>query len=97
MTSRHIVIPVDFSAADDRAFNFFLNSLHRPGDIVDIIHVLKASEPVTEIYHGAEHTRLSGSTESTDTLPQCSACTLMQALSRSDDIVALAVIQSGGL
>jgi uncharacterized membrane protein YebE (DUF533 family) len=50
---RHIVIPVDFSAADDRAFLFFSQSLRRPGDVVDIVHVVKAAEPVTEIYHGA--------------------------------------------
>ena len=48
---RHIVIAVDFEERDDRAMQFLVDTIYRPGSVINLVHVVLAREESNEIYH----------------------------------------------
>ena len=50
---RHIVVAVDFEERDNLAMRFLLDSLWRPGTVVNLVHVVLAREEYNEVFHGA--------------------------------------------
>ena len=54
MQAKHVVIAVDFEERDDKAMTFLLDTLWRPGTVIDLVHVVMAKEEYSEVYHGVQ-------------------------------------------
>lgn len=51
---RHLVLPVEFTERSDAAVKYAIEHLWREGDVFNLVHVCKASESTTEIFHGTQ-------------------------------------------
>ena len=49
---RHIVVPVELTPGSDLAVQYCVDFIWRQGDVINLVHVIKAREGVSEIYHG---------------------------------------------
>ncbi len=51
MATRVVLVPVDTTAASDRALMWAAKELYRPGDVIHLLHVAKTLEPACDIQH----------------------------------------------
>jgi hypothetical protein len=48
----NVVVPTNFELRDEKAVQFALEVVYKPGTTINLVHIVRAREELQEVYHG---------------------------------------------